>query len=394
MPNITVSEDVHSLLQAADNAAVRDSIELGASDTVGFGAFIPPAGTTAEIDAVTGATVGQVMVDTDRKDQIRFINATEYSVVGGLNSSSVIQVSAGSSATDNGANLVAAYSKAKLLSPNGAALSITNRAVVCVGCGVYTLPLELELDADFVDVIGLSNNTQGNSIAVKYSVKVEGNINVTASDVYLNGLHVLGSLYCGQSASQVFVGCVGTSNSFGTKLGSGVIQGTFINCRGGSNSFGQQEEASGVYTDCTGETSSFGGTSGTASGVFTRCIAGSYSFGGSGVASGTFVDCVSNGVGGFGGIDASYNSGTASGTFIRCECTGGDAFGGFGGVASGVFRNCVAGSGAAGSFAPSGTVSGKFSYCTMTSGTFPSVTGAGKMRMCLEEATMTEINKG
>ena len=86
--------------------------------------------------------------------------------------------------------------------------------------------------------------------------------------------------------------------------------------------------------------------------------------------------------------------GTASGTFIRCQCTGGDAFGGFGGVASGIFRNCVAGLGAGGSFAPSGTVTGKFSHCIMVSGTFPAVTGSGKMRMCLEEATMTEINQG
>lgn len=391
------SSTVVNLLDASNGSDARTSIGLGASDIVEFGAFVPPAGTKAEIDLLaqsSGGSAGELQVMSDNRKLVSFVSPSAYSYIGGLNSSSVIHVDATGTASENGQLLIDSYQSAGSLTPNGAALSINNRAVVAVGCGVYTLPQELELDTDFVDVVGLSNNTQGNSTAVKFSVRIEGNVNVTASDVYLNGLHIFGSLYCGTSANQVFVGCLGTSSSFSTKAGGGIIQGTFINCRGGSGSFAYNEEAAGVYIDCLGEDNSFGAPSGTASGAFTRCIAGSYSFGGAGVASGTFVDCTSNGVGGFGGIDVNFNVGTASGTFIRCQCSSGDAFGGFGGVASGIFRNCVAGSGLGGSFAPSGTVTGKFSHCIMESGTFPSVTGSGKMRMCLEEATMTEINQG
>lgn len=82
MSILKVSTDVDNFMQSADNAGMRTALELGASDTVEFGAFIPPAGTTAEIDAVTGATVGQVMVDTDKKTQVRFTSASTYENIG------------------------------------------------------------------------------------------------------------------------------------------------------------------------------------------------------------------------------------------------------------------------------------------------------------------------
>lgn len=81
MADITVSTDIDALMSSADNAAARTSLELGATDTVEFGAFIPPAGTTAEIDAVTTATVGQVMFDTDRGQSVRFTGAASYDVI-------------------------------------------------------------------------------------------------------------------------------------------------------------------------------------------------------------------------------------------------------------------------------------------------------------------------
>lgn len=86
MPNITVSEDVHSLLQAADNAAVRDSIELGASDTVEFGSLEIseinfPNLTTSELNAVTNATEGDTYFDSDRAQFVRFTGAASYDVI-------------------------------------------------------------------------------------------------------------------------------------------------------------------------------------------------------------------------------------------------------------------------------------------------------------------------
>ena len=66
----------------ATASVARTNLGLGAADTVEFGAFIPPSGTTAEIDAVTTATVGQVMVDTDTKQIVRFTGAATYVRIG------------------------------------------------------------------------------------------------------------------------------------------------------------------------------------------------------------------------------------------------------------------------------------------------------------------------
>jgi hypothetical protein len=63
---------------------LRSSIGLGDADTVEFGGFVPPAGTTAEIDAVTTAAVGSVMWDTDKNRYVRFDTPSTYTtLVGG-----------------------------------------------------------------------------------------------------------------------------------------------------------------------------------------------------------------------------------------------------------------------------------------------------------------------
>lgn len=61
---------------------LRSSIGLGSSDTVEFGAIVPPAGTTAEIDAVVSATVGQTMLDTSRNRYVRFTGPSSYDIIG------------------------------------------------------------------------------------------------------------------------------------------------------------------------------------------------------------------------------------------------------------------------------------------------------------------------
>lgn len=68
----------------ATASVARTNLELGAADTVEFGGFIPPAGTTAEIDAVTTATVGQVMIDTDKNRALRFTGAASYAYTGAI----------------------------------------------------------------------------------------------------------------------------------------------------------------------------------------------------------------------------------------------------------------------------------------------------------------------
>jgi hypothetical protein len=71
----------------ATASVARTNLELGAADTVEFGGFVPPSGTTAEIDAVTTATIGQVMIDTDRNRSVRFTGAATYDVIGYTSSS-------------------------------------------------------------------------------------------------------------------------------------------------------------------------------------------------------------------------------------------------------------------------------------------------------------------
>ena len=85
MPNITVSTDVDTLLQSTDKASIRTNAGLGATDTVSFGSFIPPSGTTAEINAVTNATAGAMMINTDTKDIVRFTSASTYETVSAAN---------------------------------------------------------------------------------------------------------------------------------------------------------------------------------------------------------------------------------------------------------------------------------------------------------------------
>lgn len=283
-------------------------------------------------------------------------------IINRLNVGQVVNVKLTDSATTNGQNLVDAYNYAKTLTPNGAALSATNRVSVIIQPGNYTLPAQLAVDTQFVDLIGLG--------AIKLrrgcvpAVIIGGNnLSVSANDIRIKGISV-GTQSFVISASnlslQVIEDCVGGSSSFSNIT----ISGTFINCTGGTSSFG-----------------SSGFISMTASGTFINCLGAGGSFGhnnSGGTASGLFVNCTVGTSNGFGG-------GTASGTFIDCEA-GNFSFGTFffgSTVASGTFINCI-GSGSSFSNSGGGSPSGKFFRCRLTSGTFKTVTGAGLMRSCID----------
>ena len=87
MPDLIVSSDIDTLLSSASTTSARTNLGLGSTDTVEFGGFIQPAGTTAELDAITNATIGQVVIDTDRNRSVRFTGAATYDVVGYTSSS-------------------------------------------------------------------------------------------------------------------------------------------------------------------------------------------------------------------------------------------------------------------------------------------------------------------
>lgn len=66
----------------AQKTQLRSSIGLGAADSVEFGGFIPPAGTTAEINQISDASVGEVMIDTNRNVYVRFTGSSTYETIG------------------------------------------------------------------------------------------------------------------------------------------------------------------------------------------------------------------------------------------------------------------------------------------------------------------------
>ena len=104
MPDLIVSSDIDTLLSSASTTAARTNLGLGSTDTVEFGSFIPPAGTTAELDAITTATVGQVIIDTDRNRSVRFTAPAVYEIIGSLGVSEVYLVNpnSGDDATGSG----------------------------------------------------------------------------------------------------------------------------------------------------------------------------------------------------------------------------------------------------------------------------------------------------
>ena len=272
-------------------------------------------------------------------------------IINRLNVGQVVNVKLTDSAVTNGQNLVEAYNYAKTLTPNGAALSATNRVHVIIQPGNYTLAAELAVNTQFVDLIGLG--------AIKLergavpAVIIDGyTLNVTANDVRVQGISVGTQPFkIGNSLPlQRFEDCTGGSSSFGALVSA---SGIFVNCTGGSNSFGYSGSASGTFTNCASGDSSFGYLLG-ASGIFTNCEGGTFSFGYLANASGIFTNCA-----------------------------GGSSSFGYVVSASGTFVNCTGGSNSFGAF---GTASGKFYQCRLTSGsgTFQTVSGAGLMRNCID----------
>ena len=283
-------------------------------------------------------------------------------IINRLNVGQVVNVKLTDSAVTNGQNLVDAYNYAKTLTPNGAALSATNRVSVIIQPGNYTLAAQLAVNTEFVDLIGLGSIKLRRG-CVPAVIIGGNNLGITANDIRIKGISVGTQSFAINASNlslQVIEDCAGGNNSFNAV----VLTGTFINCTGGTGSFGSSSftsmTASGTFINCQGGNSSFGhnNSGGTASGLFVNCTVGTSSGFGGGTASGTFIDCEAG----------SYSFGTY---FFGST------------AASGTFINCI---GSGNSFANNsgGSPSGEFYRCRLTIGTFKTVTGAGLMRNCID----------
>ena len=382
-----------------------------------------------------GSGNGMYITGTASKDlPLRLMDTT----AGNLSTGAYIIVRPSPSATNNGTELRNAYAAAKAFTPNTAALSATNRATVILLPGRYDLgTTRLNLDTDFVDIIGLTDTPEQVVITSQVIISDSGTIYQTANDVKIKGVTIdrtgapAGSGAGRTAAYFPFPKATaittwsgdGTTmtiaaNGHGLQTGDSVrisgsgnssVDGVFTVTRIDDNSFSYPStvNAAGSIGTATErfnltqiENCVFSGDSGSGmrlgmeySGTYRRCVGGASSFGGTflgnptttAIASGLFEDCTA-------GTESFGGGGTASGIFTRCASSGS----GFGGTASGTFTDCssstgftfpsgtfvrcsVATSGFGSGFG--GSATGTFTDCTINNGAYNG-TFTGTARRC------------
>lgn len=254
----------------------------------------------------------------------------------------------------NGANLVAAYNSAKLLTPGGNALSATNRVAVFVPPGRYDLGANfINANTEFVDLIGLGDSP---SDCLINGVILPGTLVQSANDMVIKGVTLK---YSGPNPAGVaynaFSGTIfsntkmenvildGNSANGVTPLNDGVREynGTYKNVKCVNyTGYAWDDNCNGVFVDCHCAGQGFAANWFITSGDMTNCSA-TQGFGGSG-CSGTFNNCKTTSGDGFG---FTFDS---DGEFTDCSV----ALNGFGYIGlTGTYTNCSAGGSGFG-FAP------------------------------------------
>lgn len=245
--------------------------------------------------------------------------------------------------------------------------SATNRRVLLLTPGIYTLAATLTLNTDYVDVAGLGGAPED---TVVVGVTGGPTVNQTCADLRLQGFtirhsgtsdspgdHAFMQSNADNSASYYRLMYFDQTNALQTVVTSmrasiwGVedLAGTWEYCRGSGYAWRviASKKISGTFRYCIGGYGSFAADTDSAevSGTFLNCVGGAASFGGCAqfgcLTSGTFEYCTAG--------DNSYGMGREfSGTARWCKggsnCFGGydpDQAGSYYGVFSGVAENCV-----------------------------------------------------
>ncbi len=290
-------------------------------------------------------------------------------------------VKASGDAVANGTALLAAFSAAQSLTPNGVALSNTNRAVVYLLAGTYNIgAFDLKL-FEFVDVIGIgaaqdivvtgvadgvfsaqatnnyvlknlsiTNTAAGGSIS--HAIPV-GTDNGVWDNLILNSPNTESTIFAGTynnitgTVDHIFNGDITgtvsnstfTNNSCGfTATGDVTISGTIYNCKANSFSFGRTENGnltiSGTIDNCVStnaSSGSFGLASGgdcILSGIISNCKSGRASF----INGSVSAQITSTGImdncsipfdpvtgGSFSFVHSSFGTVTMAGTIRNCQ---------------------------------------------------------------------------
>jgi len=141
----------------------------------------------------------------------------------GLEEGKYIMVEPTTTASTNGERLAAAYTDAKALS----GLSATSRATVLVPPGHYTLAADLEMDTQYVDIVGIGQNPR--SIFIDGSQVDQRVANCNISGVWIEQLQ-------NNAAGSADITCVLENCIFGTTGTQALQTGdaftrTFLRCR-------------------------------------------------------------------------------------------------------------------------------------------------------------------
>ena len=252
-----------------------------------------------------------------------------------------VVVYAGDDWQTNGTELKNAYALAQTLTPNGNAISASNRVTVLCYPGYYDMGGILEVSADYIDIVSITGNCDvrlRDSDGFPIVIKAPNSVFVKGIDTQWIAQPF--AISVDTTSNHIFENCKGGDYSFGVydHIIFGVaynMGGTFIDCEGGDYSFGSQETASGTFINCKAGNYSFGGSDSTliypgdASGTFTNCEANTYSFGVGGNCTGEFINCTA------GDSSFAYNCTNITDVYFE-NCKGEDAC-----FCSAVFPNVI-----------------------------------------------------
>lgn len=267
---------------------------------------------------VSAQANGAFLIDGDELIQ------ANVSAIGPSGTNAFVIVGGSSNYETNGLNLIAAYTAAKLKTPHGFALNSTNHYTILLLPGKYRVTGgALVLDAEFIDLIGISPNT--GSVFYDAAVGVDfGDTVIESSGDTITSSAPSDSDYTLQNLAVITTtaGNRAFQTADNVRKKERLINVLFYNTSAITNpSMAGNVHYEGTYVDVRAwNRGSFAyRTSGAdinAGGLFVRSKAGDFAFGVSlvdthGTANGTFIDCEADGV--------SFGRLVASGTFLRCR---------------------------------------------------------------------------
>lgn len=218
------------------------------------------------LDAIIALAQGQMNTVLSVNGVGPDVNGNVY--LGGEN---YFPVMATGTPTQNASALFDQYNLAVSSTPNGAAKSVTNRAVVVLSPGIYNLGVtSFLLGAEFVDLVGLTGNPSDVVITGGFGGTNGGTISKTSDDNVISGITVelvgapdddRAAIYTPDAANfanEVWKNIIltGTGNPTNVK---GIFDGTYENVTSSSSLFGSlaASECNGTFISCKGGANSF-----------------------------------------------------------------------------------------------------------------------------------------